>query len=189
MCGRLNVLDDPLAQMVSDLLGINFSTETNVDLCPSQRVAAIIKPPSGFQQLDTIWGIQPVWAKKLLINAQSETIASKPTFRESIQIRRCLVPCTGWYEWKTEAGKKQKYSFTHSQHEPFYMAGIWYDHKQPELVTLTTRPNELCGQIHSRMPVIITPDNIDYWFHSSVDALPPLFDAIDEALITIEKAS
>lgn len=187
MCGRLNVIDDPLCQLVSDTLGIEFKTSSNPDLCPSQDIATVIRPGGEFKQLDATWGIQPNWSKSLLINAQSETVGSKVTFKNAFQHSRCLVPCSGWFEWKTINGSKVKYSFTHADNQPFYMGGILYNPEKPQLVTLTTQPNKICEEIHKRMPVIIEPHNINYWFNANADELPPLMSAIDSQIITIEK--
>jgi len=186
MCGRLNVVSDPLCQLVSDVLGITFTTPSNADLCPSQTVATIIKPTI-FQQLDATWGFQTSWSDKLLINAQAETVNEKPTFKAAFAHSRCLIPCTGWYEWKTERGKKIKYSFSHVDNQPFLMAGILYNPQRPQLVTLTTSPNTKCSEIHQRMPVLIAPENIEYWFNANPNQLMPIMTAADEDIIKINR--
>ncbi|REL28599.1 SOS response-associated peptidase [Thalassotalea euphylliae] len=188
MCGRLNIIDDPIAQFINDVLGIEFNLETNPDLRPSEDIAAIICPGGQFQQLNATWGIQPEWSNRLLINAQAETVNTKPTFKAAFGHSRCLVPCSGWYEWKAENGKKEKYAFTHANKQPFLMAGILYDLAAPKLVTLTTSPNEKCGEIHQRMPVLIQPAHIDYWFNAQPDELSPLMDAINDDHISIKLA-
>lgn len=184
MCGRLDI-NHSICQVVSDTLGIPFNTQTNKNLCPSESVATIIKPATGFQQLNTQWGIKPSWSKNLLINAQSETVATKNTFQQSFATRRCLVPCAGWYEWRLESNKKVKYIFTHTNDEPLYMAGIWYENDTHQLVTLTTSPNPKCATYHQRMPVLILPEDIDYWFSARVDELSPLLQAVDENVVDI----
>jgi len=189
MCGRLNVVADPLSMLVSEMLGINFSTVTNNNLSPSQQVATIYKQPNNYQQIDANWGIQPSWSKRLLINAQSETVATKPTFKSAFAQDRCLVPCSGWFEWRTEEGKKVKYSFCHENNEPLFMAGILYNPDAPQLVTLTTSPNQQCGQYHKRMPVLISPNNFDYWFNAKSDELAPLMEANENEFFQIQKSA
>ena len=184
MCGRL-AINGSISTMVSDKFNIGFSSHENANLCPSETVATIIKPPSGYQQLNTQWGIKPTWSNRLLINAQAETVSSKPTFRQSFLYRRCLVPCSAWYEWRLENNKKVKYTFNQQQMKPSYMAGIWYDNEQTQLVTLTTTPNEKCAAYHKRMPVIILEDDIDLWFEASPDALSPLLTAVNNNTIEI----
>jgi len=187
MCGRMNIEHKSLCPIISEFFGVNFSTQSNSDLSPSQKVATITASTSGYQQLDTVWGLQPQWSKKLIINAQSETVAAKPTFKQAYQTQRCLVPCNGWYEWRTENNKKQKYLFSNQNDEPLLMAGIWYAEQTPKLITLTTTPNEKCAQYHKRMPLFILPESAQYWFQSSVVQLQPLLQAIESERIHVEK--
>nr|WP_284676505.1 SOS response-associated peptidase family protein [Vibrio sinus] len=98
MCGRLNVIDDPLPKIVSDMLGSDFSAETNTDLRPTQNVSTVMCLNNALQQVDLQWGIKPDWAKRIIVNAQAETVATKPTFRQAFHISRVVVPCSGWYE-------------------------------------------------------------------------------------------
>ena len=187
MCGRMNI-DTKLCPIISEFFGINFTTPNNDNLSPGQTVSTIIKSGGNYQQLNADWGIQPSWSKGLLINAQSETVITKPTFSDAVRSHRCLVPCSGWYEWRNENGKKQKYLFSNSNGEPFLMAGIWYQTPTPQLVTLTTTPNKKCGQYHKRMPVMVLPQNTEFWFQSPVEQLVPLFEAVDESIIDIVSA-
>jgi putative SOS response-associated peptidase YedK len=152
MCGRINVYGEPLSNAVSSALNIDFNAPTNHDLYPTQTVSTVAFK-NGMHQLDTTWGIKPQWSKKLLINAQSETAAVKQTFKRAFAENRCVVPCSGWYEWSTAAGEgKQKYLFDNLEGSPLYMAGIYYPQAEasPELVTLTTKPTELCAKYHHR---------------------------------------
>jgi len=189
MCGRLNISDYPLSQMVSDTLGMNFNSRSNTNLCPSESVSAVVQVNEQLNQVNMQWGIQPSWSKRLLINAQSETVATKPTFAQAFAVHRCLIPCSGWYEWRKEGSKKQKYYFSHAQEQPLYMAGISYysTNTQPQVVTLTTKPNSLCEQYHHRMPVLILPEYINAWLHPSNMAsnLSPLMSAIPEQYLQV----
>lgn len=186
MCGRFSV-SDKINPIVSELFNTPFNTSSNENLSPSQVVATITTAQQGYQQINAAWGIKPNWSKRLLINAQSETVATKHTFRQAFQQQRCLVPCNGWYEWRTEDGKKVKYYFDHADKKPLYMASILFKHEVTELVTLTTAPNSHCGQYHKRMPVLILPENKDYWFCSSTEQLAPLMYCVDDDLINIQK--
>lgn len=189
MCGRMNVINDPLCQIVSDTLGIKFWADSNHDLCPSQKTATITAINGIYQQQDANWGIQSSWSKRLLINAQSETVAEKPTFKHEFNHNRCLVPCSGLSEWRVEEGRKVKYLFSHVDNQPIYMAGIAYQSETPQLVTLTTSPNERCKLYHKRMPVLILPENIHYWFNSASEYLSPLMQAVNSELINVTKAA
>ncbi|KGJ90327.1 SOS response-associated peptidase [Colwellia psychrerythraea] len=215
MCGRMN-FDNKHSKVISEFFGCDFSAPSNNNLSPGQSVATLVscdttdgststlgEEPS-FKQLDSTWGIS--WSKRLLINAQSETVLSKATFKSAIKSHRCLIPCSGWYEWRTEQGKKQKYLFSQVNDEPMLMAGIWYaqqskrqGHSQStneelssepkqQLVTLTTAPNSKCAEYHQRMPVIVLPQYRDFWFYSPAEQLPPLFQAIDAGYIKVTAA-
>ena len=146
MCGRFSV-NKAISPIVSELFNTHFHAETNVNLSPSQSVATLVNGNSNYHQVNALWGIKPSWSKKLIINAQSETVATKPTFKQAFQHQRCLIPCNGWFEWRTEAGKKVKYLFEHTDKMPLYMAGILFQHEYTELVTLTTKPNFKCGAV------------------------------------------
>lgn len=175
MCGRLNIMADPLNQQVSDELRIRFSAEDNPDLRPTQTVSAVLCGPNGLAQRDMRWGMQPSWSPKLLINAQAETTLHKPTWRRAMQTHRCIVPCTGWYEWRDDGGpRKQRYHFHAQQARPLYMAGLWFTDTPPRLVTLTTQADTRCTPYHSRMPVLIGPDDIALWLTGSATALASL---------------
>jgi len=200
------------SKVISDFFGCNFSAPSNNNLSPGQSVATLISRDTNndsksrsldepiFKQLDVTWGIQPSWSKRLLINAQSETVLSKGTFKEAIKTHRCLIPCSGWYEWRTEEGKKQKYLFSHVNEEPMLMAGIWYakqnqsnneelnSEPKQQLVTLTTAPNDKYAEYHQRMPVIVLPQYRDFWFHSPAEQLASLFEAVDQGYIKVTAA-
>lgn len=187
MCGRLNIVDDPLAQLVSEFLGINFKTDSNTNLCPSESVATVIRPPSGFNQVNAKWGMQPDWSNKLLINAQAETAHEKQTFKDAIIHSRCLIPVSGWYEWTTEEHKKVKYGFTHIDNQPIYMGGLLFNLSAPQLVTLTRPPTPKCAKIHHRMPVLINEDNINDWFNFSTRELASIYHTQDTDRIKITR--
>ncbi|ABE56510.1 protein of unknown function DUF159 [Shewanella denitrificans OS217] len=176
MCGRINIFSNDLNAKVSNSLGINFHSQQNLDLRPTQQVATLVMQNQEIDQQDASWGIQPAWSKKLLINAQAETVMNKKTFAYAFEQNRCLVPCSGWFEWRDEGGKrKQKYLFSHKEDVPLFMAGILYPSDDGmQLVTLTTSPTDECRPYHNRMPLLIVPSDILYWFHSEPKQLEHL---------------
>ncbi|WP_027859668.1 SOS response-associated peptidase [Marinobacterium jannaschii] len=174
MCGRLNVSDAPLSEWVSELLGIRFQAHSNSDLRPTDNVAAVVslQQPT---QLDLQWGIKPAWAKRLLINAKAETVAEKITFKAAFAATRCLIPCSGWYEWRIEGeGHKQKYLFTEPSGLPLLMAAVWYpargcpDKEGGQFVSLTRPANPACLPYHHRMPLFIRPDCVRQWLQGDM---------------------
>lgn len=182
MCGRIDIQGERLSQGVSRLLGFDFDVASNRDLRPTQTLQAIILSDQGFTQMDAAWGIKPAWSKQLLINAKAETVAQKPTFKKAFRERRCIVPCSGWYEWRDEGGaKKQKYHFQHSEGLPLLMAAIWYpsaaEGGSRQIVTLTTAPNSPCAEYHSRMPLLIEPEELAIWLGDQ-SIIPPLLIAV-----------
>ncbi|SEL73051.1 Putative SOS response-associated peptidase YedK [Colwellia chukchiensis] len=189
MCGRLNVISDPLCQMVSSAFGIHFSATSNPNLCPSETASTLVQANQEIRQVDMQWGIQPSWAKRLLINAQSETVATKPTFANAFAFNRCLIPCSGWYEWRKEGSKKQKYYFSHADDQPLYMAGISFQHnyQPPQVVTLTTKPNDMCATYHHRMPVLVLAEQIKTWLQPDAELaqLTPLMSAIADNYLSV----
>lgn len=189
MCGRMNVIAAPITQYLREQLHLDFATVDNHDLRPTQRVDSLMTTASGLRQVTTHWGIQPRWSKRLLINAKIETAAEKPTFKKAFAQARCVVPITGWYEWRTEGTKKQKYHFTYANAQPMFMGGIVFKSDDgPRLVTFTTAPTYQCAEFHDRMPLILAPDALDFWLHSPAEQLNPLFHAFPNDALSITKA-
>jgi putative SOS response-associated peptidase YedK len=186
MCGRFSIVNK-IAPIVSNLFNTSFEVMTNPNFSPSQYAATVTTAQSGYQQINAAWGIKPNWSKKLIINAQSETVITKPTFKPAFKSQRCLVPCNGWFEWRTEEGKKVKYFFEHADQMPLYMAGILFKHEITELVTLTTAPNAKCSEYHKRMPVLILPEDIEHWFNSNLDVVTPLLRHVSDEMINVNR--
>jgi putative SOS response-associated peptidase YedK len=120
------------------------------------------------------WGLIPSWAKDSsvaasMINARSETAATKPAFREALKARRCLIPADGFYEWSRTGKAKRPYCFEIKDGELFSFAGIWDRWRDASGKTvetcsiLTTTANALTSAVHDRMPVILDPDGYDLW--------------------------
>jgi putative SOS response-associated peptidase YedK len=124
------------------------------------------------------WGLVPGWAKDpnvgyKLINARSETIADKPSYRDAYRYRRCLVPASGFYEWDRTKSPRQPFYFHPRESEFMAMAGIWEHWMHPcgsEILSvslITTQANSTVGKIHHRMPVILAPSEWDQWLDTS----------------------
>jgi putative SOS response-associated peptidase YedK len=170
MCGRFSI-NEMLSERVSNSLGIDFNAQLNLNLRPTEEVATLVMHNEKLYQQAAIWGIQPGWSKKMLINAQAETVANKKTFASAFAYNRCLVPCSGWFEWRS----KQKYLFSYEDNEPVYMAGILYPSDDAmQLLTLTTAPTDECRPYHHRMPLLIGASDIRYWFQSEPNQLENL---------------
>ena len=181
MCGRIDIQPNNINEAVKAGFGVDWVTKENRDLRPTQLVDALLSAPAGFVQTSLQWGIRPSWSKQLLINAQAETVATKQTFRDSFESRRCVIPCSGWYEWKIfeESGQKQKFRFHAPDESPLFMAGIWFPETDStnRLVTLTTHATPQCAQIHHRMPLLLPPDEVTTWLNGPLPKLEPLLKA------------
>jgi len=119
-------------------------------------------------------GLVPYWAKDIKvgfanINAKAEGIESKPAFREGFQRRRCLVPVDNFYEWKKTATGKQSYALALADCGLMALAGLWENWRSPagewvrSFAIITTTPNELCAELHNRMPVVLVPEMWPQW--------------------------
>jgi putative SOS response-associated peptidase YedK len=146
------------------------------NVAPTQPVPIIRQhPKEPLRDLSLVrWGLIPSWAKDAsgaagMINARSETAASKPAFRDALNSRRCLVPADGFYEWARTRAGKQPYCFEVNDGELFAFAGLWERWKDPSgnwiktCSILTTTPNTVTAAVHDRMPVILSSDDYDLW--------------------------
>jgi len=176
MCGRFTLTVNP-ADLQDAFAGFHFPKQfaPRFNIAPTQPLLAI--PNDESNQADFfIWGLVPSWAKDAkfgsrLINARSETLAEKPSFRGAYKYRRCLVLADGFYEWKAVPGQKAKiphFIFMKSR-QPFAFAGLWEDWQSPDgsqlksCTIITTQPNEMMAPIHNRMPVILPPNAYAQW--------------------------
>ena len=152
------------------------------NIAPTQPVPIIRQHPTqARRELSLVrWGLIPSWAKDAsgsaqMINARSETAATRPAFCDVFLSRRCLVPADGFYEWAARRGKaKQPYCFEVSGGELFAFAGLWERWKDPSgqgirsCSILTTTPNAVTSSVHDRMPVVLDPINYDLWLDTAM---------------------
>lgn len=180
MCGRFTLTVDP-AELQDTFANFIFPSKfaPRFNVAPSQPVLAI--PNDGANTADFfVWGLIPMWAKdpsigSRLINARGETVAEKASFRGSFKYKRCLILADGFYEWKTNPGKKTKIPyFIHMQdRKPFAFAGLWDSWESADgssiktCTIITTEPNDLMATIHNRMPVILHPRDYTNWLEAS----------------------
>ena len=146
------------------------------NIAPSQDLLAIRTDPETRRPEWVMlrWGLVPFWSKepggkRPLINARAEGIETKPSFRGPIRHRRCIVPASGFYEWRREGTGKQPYFVRPAEDEVFALAAIWdhWEGKQGEVIEsvaiITTSANELMQPIHDRMPVILGKEDVAAW--------------------------
>lgn len=181
MCGRFALISD--TETLIDAFGVAPETVAAIppavpryNIAPTQPVAAIrLSSNSNKRELTFFrWGLIPSWSRDMksgsrMINARSETVAEKPSFRAAFKRRRCIIPADGFYEWQRTGNRKQPVYIHAADGRPFALAGLWEmwrgeagDAVQTCTI-LTTTPNELMAPIHNRMPVILQPEDFDMW--------------------------
>lgn len=183
MCGRytLSTPSDDIALLfdISELMPL----PPRYNMAPTQEAAVVrVVEPGGPRRLDLLkWGLIPYWAKEAaignkLINARSETVVEKASFRTSFKKKRCLIPADGFYEWKKEGKLKQPYLIHRKDAKPFAFAGLWSTWRNPEggqpvetFTILTTDANDLLRPLHNRMPVILDRENFDLWLDPKME--------------------
>lgn len=135
------------------------------------------------QDLDHIhlykWGLIPFWSKDSksgykMINARLETLEEKPSFRQLVKTRRCLVPMDGFYEWKRDEGQKLPFRITAADQDIFTAAGLWEIWKDPEgkeirsFTIITLQANEKVTPIHDRMPAMLLREQEQLWISNDI---------------------
>ena len=177
MCGRYRLSRrKQLVEEYFDSTPWEEDWNPRFNIAPTQPVPVIRQhPKEAVRQLSVMkWGLIPHWAKDpsiamSTINAKSETAATKPTFRDPLKFRRCLIPADGFYEWKKTGTAKQPFCFEVNDGELFAFAGLWDGWKDASgnwiktCSILTTTPNTLTATVHDRMPVILDPESYDLW--------------------------
>jgi len=174
MCGRYALHTNPAVIALQFGVGIVPDFKARYNITPSSSILIVREDREHGRVADKYkWGLKPGWAKDAsignkLANARGETVAEKPSFRAAFKRWRCLVPASGFYEWKTVAGKKHPYYIRPAGDELFGFAGITELWKGPDgpvrtVSLITTEPNELMREIHDRMPVIVPRENYAGW--------------------------
>lgn len=147
MCGRYFINDTPVQ-----------------DVYPSQQAIVLAADPNLPGNVITkqmIWGFPGIQNKGFLINARAETALQKKTYRESILLRRCVIPASGFYEWNRA---KEKFAFERMDGEKIFMAGCynWFGEEE-RFVILTTAANASVAPVHERMPMMLDGDEVNAW--------------------------
>lgn len=146
----------------------------NYNVSPGNHMPVIIRGEQEHLLEFMVWGLVPAWVKSpddamKLINARAEGLLEKPMWKRLIKSKRCVVPARGFYEWKTENGKKLPYYITPKNGEFFSFAGLWDEWHDSEGTVIqsysiiTTKPNKEMSEIHNRMPVILNQQQMDLW--------------------------
>jgi len=192
MCGRYG-LNHPHPVLADWYRVVMPELKPRYNIAPTMDILTVRDTGQGHEGSMMRWGFVPYWAKgtqklPVLNNARAETVAQKQLFRQSFRQRRCLIPATGFYEWKTEGRRKQPYFISSRDGTPFSFAGIWetWTTDSGESIDscciITTGCNTLMQPIHERMPVILPPEAWEAWLDPELrrdELLLPLFKPFD----------
>ncbi|QDU32380.1 Putative SOS response-associated peptidase YedK [Poriferisphaera corsica] len=177
MCGRYVLTHEERALEAMLKVALSFYLKPRYNIAPTQPI------PIARTDLDTkkreiayaYWGLIPSWTKDpsigtKMINARAETLREKPSFRGLYKLKRCLIPASGFYEWKQIVkGKKTPHYIKMLDDSLFAFAGLWDTYLDPggaevDTVTIiTTKANEIVGELHERMPVIVPREKYNQW--------------------------
>ena len=211
MCGRfvrktssVQVAEAFSARVETDELSLSFN------VAPTSQVFVVVGEQSNRSLVNFSWGLVPRWAPDSsraasMINARVETVAEKPSFRDLVSKNRCVLPMDGYFEWKeqlrhdTSKTVKQPFYFSANLETRFShrgvlaVAGLWTTWKDPNqtnghvlhtVVALTTHANDMVGEIHHRMPVLLDEQGVENWLDpSSQSPIGELVVVPNDALI------
>jgi putative SOS response-associated peptidase YedK len=177
MCGRFTITLEPaFFQQELDLGSIPVEWVPRYNAAPRQNIP-VVRDAESRNVAMLRWGLIPSWAKDpeigmRMINARSETLLEKPSFRSALAKRRCLILADGFYEWQKSdqhGAPKAPFYFQLKDGKPFAFAGLWESWHPAEgeeiqsCTIITCQPNDLVAQVHNRMPVILDRSNCYDW--------------------------
>lgn len=180
MCGRFTLFTniEEIIDRFDIQAAFNDEYHSSYNVAPTHSVLSVINDGTKNRLGYLRWGLIPSWAKDekigyKMINARSETIAEKVSFKNAYKNKRCLILADSFYEWKKTPERKIPMRIKLKNNAPFGMAGLWESWKSPNgmihsCTVITTTPNELMTSIHDRMPVILRPEDEEIWLDSSI---------------------
>lgn len=185
MCGRYTLVKTEKLKDRFNLAKTVPDMHANYNVAPGQQMPVITVDENGTTKAEVMkWGLIPFWAKDpkvgyRMINARSESLFDKPTWKKLIARKRCLVPADGFYEWKKINGDKKTHKqplYIHpKQTDLFSFAGLWETWKDVEGLEwktysiITTDANKEMSGVHDRMPVILHKEDESSWLSPSLD--------------------
>lgn len=188
MCGRYSLeFDEGFYKRFK--LSNKLSFETNYNVAPGQTLPIVVAhSPNSMEFMK--WGLVPFWEEKnekpkSLINIRQDTITTKGWAHKYIQFQRCLIPVSGFYEWKRDNLGKHPYYFHIKDKKYYSFAGVYSETKDPKsgesiksYSIITTEANEIMRPIHDRLPVILKEQDEDQWLNHDMTEI----EQIDEFL-------
>ena len=178
MCGRYVTRNEAAIERYLNLIKVRNPLTDRFNVAPTQDVP-VVRLIDGERVMSNMhWGLIPFWAKDKkigykTINARAETVAIKPAFRSAYKVRRCLIPASGFYEWKRDTEPKTPHFIFKQDDEPIGFAGLWETWKREDETLescsiVTTEANDMMAELHNRMPVILDAQDFDWWMEGDV---------------------
>ena len=170
MCGRYWIEPDEnpeLAQIIAEMQRFE-GAKTQGEIFPGDSVPVLCKSRAGnVRPFAMEWGWRMADGKRL-INARSETAGEKPMFRESMNLRRCLLPMSAYFEWESRPEGKARHRIAPEEKGIHYLAGLYRFENELPVCTVLTRAAALeIAFIHHRMPVILSAGEREGWLHGA----------------------
>ena len=203
MCGRFaqTTPSDELIRLFRLVSGL--SAEPRYNVAPTQQAVVVRDSATGRMAQPCRWGLVPSWAPNLqrgasLINARSETVFTKPTFAALSRTQRCVIPSSGFYEWRQTPAGKLPTLFTPRKEPILRLAGLWSTWADDAgtltytFTILTTEANRVMSPFHHRMPVLLSAKGAAQWLKSSTtdpEALAPLLKPSAENALNLTPVS
>lgn len=164
MCGRYYVDDETareIERLVGELNGRSRLEQMKNDVFPAKEAAVLTGEGGGLALSWKRWGFPGFQKNRVIFNARAETVLEKAMFRESVQKRRVIVPCTWFYEWDK---RKERVAFRREDEPVTFMAGFYKRFgEEDRFVILTSEANASVAPVHSRMPVLIDREAVRGW--------------------------
>ncbi|MCC3359487.1 SOS response-associated peptidase [Bacillus sp. REN16] len=179
MCGRFTLFatyENLISEFDIQQIFNEADYEESYNIAPTHSIVSVINDGTKNRMGYLKWGLIPSWAKdekmaSKMINARSETVDEKPSFKKSFYQRRCIIPMDAFYEWKRDGKLKKPMLIKMKDDSLFGVAGLWDSWAAPTgekvhtCTILTTPPNELMAGIHDRMPAILSKEHQKEWLN------------------------
>ena len=166
------------------------NTQARYNVCPTDPIDTIVGSDGKRELVSMRWGLVPRWWSKTIkdvkmatFNARTETVETKPFFRDAFKSTRCLIPVSGYYEWQATSDGKQPWYFTaRGGPAALTVAGLWDEWKNRETgerlkscTMIITGPNDFVAEVHDCMPVLLTEKQFERWLsgEAGVEILKP----------------
>ena len=202
MCGRFAITtpSDAMSQLFDAQPVNDLPDVPNFNVCPTNFIHVVTYTGLGRKLESLRWGFVPNWYREvnggpLLINARSETISKKPAFSNASRARRCLIPCSGFYEWSKDLeGNKIPWFISRNDNAPMVFGGVWQEWsdesgKIKTCAIVTTASNSNLSKIHHRLPLVLERSDWGLWLGEEGHGASVLMKPTDDETLNAYRVS